>query len=76
MVAGLGERVGDAPVTVVVSVTVEVEAPPERVWEVVANPANLPHWNRHIVRVSGVPEGGLAQGVAYVSEMRFVAVHA
>ena len=71
----MGERDGAGPVTVV-SVAVEVEAPPERVWEVVSNPANLPHWDRHIVRVTGVPEEGLAQGVAYVTEMRFVAVHA
>ena len=75
MVAGLGERVGEDAVTVV-SVTVEVEAPPEDVWEVIANPANLPHWDRHIVRVLGVPEGGLARGVDYVTEMRFMAVHA
>ena len=60
----------------VVSVTVDVGAPPERVWEVVSNPVNLPHWDRHIVRVLGVPEGGLARGVAYVTEMRFMAVHA
>jgi uncharacterized protein YndB with AHSA1/START domain len=60
----------------VVSVAVDVGAPPERVWEVISNPANLPHWNRHIVRVVGVPEGGLARGVVYVSEMRFMGVHA
>jgi uncharacterized protein YndB with AHSA1/START domain len=59
-----------------VSVAVEVDAPAERVWEVVSNPANLPHWNRHIVRVTGVPPTGLDRGVTYVTEMRFMGVHA
>jgi uncharacterized protein YndB with AHSA1/START domain len=59
-----------------VEVSVEVEASPERVWEVIADPTNLPHWNRHIVRVVGVPATGLAEGVRYVAEMRFMAVHA
>lgn len=58
----------------VVSFAVEVDASPERVWEVVSNPANLPHWDRHIVRVVGVPPSGLAEGVRYVTEMRFVGV--
>ena len=60
----------------VVSVAVEVDAPPERVWEVVSDPANLPHWDRHIVRVTGVPPGGLAHGMSYVTEMRFMGVRA
>jgi uncharacterized protein YndB with AHSA1/START domain len=60
----------------VVSVAVEVDAPPERVWKVISNPANLPHWNRHIVRVTGVPPGGLEQDMEYVTEMRFMGVHA
>ena len=60
----------------VVSVAAEVDAPPERVWEVVSDPANLPHWDRHIVRVTGVPPGGLAHGMSYVTEMRFMGVRA
>lgn len=60
----------------VVSVEVEVDAPPEAVWEVVSDPRNLPHWDRHIVRVTGVPATGLAEGLRYVTEMRFMAFHA
>jgi uncharacterized protein YndB with AHSA1/START domain len=59
----------------VVRVSVDVNAPQARVWEVVSDPANLPHWNRHIVRVIGVPEGGLDRGVTYVTEMRLLGVH-
>jgi carbon monoxide dehydrogenase subunit G len=59
-----------------VSVVVEVDAPPERVWEVISDPRNLPHWDRHIMSVSGVPASGLAQGVRYVTEMRFMAIRA
>jgi uncharacterized protein YndB with AHSA1/START domain len=58
----------------IVSVAVEVDAPAERVWEVVSNPANLPHWDRHIERVTGVPPEGLSAGVRYVTEMRLLAV--
>lgn len=58
----------------VVTVAVEVEAPPEAVWEVISNPRNLPHWDRHIVRVTGVPSTGLSEGVRYVAEMRFMAL--
>ena len=74
MVARLDERNGRR--VTVVSFSVEVDAPPTDVWEVVSNPANLPHWNRHIVRVTGVPATGLDQGVAYVTEMRFMGIHA
>ena len=28
--------------------SVEVDAPPELVWEVASDPQNLPHWDRHI----------------------------
>jgi uncharacterized protein YndB with AHSA1/START domain len=58
----------------VVSMTVEVDAPPERVWKVVSDPANLPHWDRHIHRIRGVPPGGLDAGVGYEIEMRMMAV--
>ncbi len=60
----------------VVDVRVEVEGPPGAVWEVISDPRNLPHWNRHIVRVTGVPASGLGPGVRYVAEMRFMALHA
>lgn len=60
----------------VVSVAVEVDAPLERAWEVVSDPRNLPHWDRHVVRVSGVPSTGLHEGARYVVEMRLLAVRA
>ncbi|HEX6844783.1 MAG TPA: SRPBCC family protein [Actinomycetota bacterium] len=55
--------------------SVEVDAPPSAVWDVTSDPRNLPHWDRHIVRVSS-PEGGLAAGVEYEVEMSFVGVRA
>lgn len=58
----------------VVEVLVEVEAPPERVWEVVSDPRKLSHWDRHVESVEGVPAGGLAEGVRYTTVMRFMAV--
>lgn len=73
MVARLDERHGDAVTTV--SVAVEVDAPSERVWEVVSRPSNLPHWDRHIVGVR-VPGSGLVEGVRYEIDMRFMGIHA
>lgn len=52
---------------------VVVDAPPEAVWEVISDPRRLPHWDRHIVRVEGVPAGGLLEGMRYTTEMRFFA---
>jgi uncharacterized protein YndB with AHSA1/START domain len=46
-----------------------VEASPDEVWEVVANPRNLPRWNRHVQNVSGVPDGGLRPGSRYTTEI-------
>ena len=60
----------------VVTASIEVEAPVELVWEVVSDPRNLPHWERHIVRVTGVPKEGLREGSRYTTEMRFMAVKA
>jgi uncharacterized protein YndB with AHSA1/START domain len=59
-----------------VSVAVDIDAPPERVWEVIAAPKNLPHWQRHISRVIGAPRNGLRQGATYKVELRFLAVRA
>jgi uncharacterized protein YndB with AHSA1/START domain len=58
-----------------VETSVEVDAPPERVWEVTSDPRNLPHWDRHIVGVR-LPAGGLQKGIAYEVEMRFLALTA
>jgi uncharacterized protein YndB with AHSA1/START domain len=56
-----------------VEFSVEVEAPPESVWTVASDPANLPHWDRHIISVSA-PEGGMGQGAKYRVVMGFTAV--
>jgi uncharacterized protein YndB with AHSA1/START domain len=55
---------------------VDVAAPPERVWEVAADPRHLPRWERHILSVEDVPPSGLAEGATYTVVMRFVAVRA
>jgi ligand-binding SRPBCC domain-containing protein len=55
--------------------SVEVDAPPEIVWEVVSDPRNLPHWDRHIRAIS-LPQDGLAAGARYEVEMAFMAVRA
>jgi uncharacterized protein YndB with AHSA1/START domain len=52
---------------------VVVEAPPEAVWEVASDPRRLPYWDRHIVRVEGIPPDGLREGMRYTTEMRFFA---
>jgi uncharacterized membrane protein len=60
----------------VVEASVEIDAPAERVWEVVSDPRNLPIWDRHIVSVDGVPDEGLSTGVKYRTWMRFMGVRA
>jgi carbon monoxide dehydrogenase subunit G len=60
----------------VVQVSVEVEAPPENVWSVIANPHNLMRWDRHIVGVHGVPPAGLAEGSEYTTDVRFLGMKA
>lgn len=53
--------------------SVEVDAPAERVWEVVSNPANIPHWERHVVSVR-LPEEELRVGSTYSVVMSFMGV--
>jgi uncharacterized protein YndB with AHSA1/START domain len=48
---------------------VEVDAPPEKVWEVVADPRHLPKWDRRIVSVHDVPPDGLKVGSTYRTEI-------
>lgn len=48
---------------------VVVEAPPEEVWRVVADPRNLPQWNRYIRVVRDVPEDGLGPGSRYTTQL-------
>jgi uncharacterized protein YndB with AHSA1/START domain len=67
---GLGD--GEGRLTLV-EFDIVIDAPPEEVWEVISDPRNLPHWDRHIVRVDGVPADGLHVGTHYTTEMRFMA---
>jgi len=60
----------------VVEVSEVVDAPPEVVWEVVADPENLPLWDRHIYEVKGVPKAGLDRGVEYTTGVRFMGAKA
>lgn len=69
MVEGLGERYRWAAVTVVRHSEV-IDAPPEEVWRVIADPRNLPKWNRHIRAVHGAPDGALKTGDRYSTELR------
>ena len=57
-----------------VEFSVEVEAPPERVWTVASDPRNLPHWDRHVVSVA-LPEGGMKLGARYSVVMGFMGVN-
>jgi ligand-binding SRPBCC domain-containing protein len=56
-----------------VECSVEVDAPPDVVWQITSDPRNLPHWDRHIEGVD-LPSGGLRAGARYEVTMRFVAV--
>jgi uncharacterized membrane protein len=71
----LEQRHGDHGVTVVTA-AIDIDAPADAVWTVISDPRNLPHWDRHIVRVNGVPSTGLEEGTRYTTDMRFVAVRA
>ena len=51
-----------------------VEASPESVWEIISDPRNLPRWNQHIQKVTGVPEDGLKQGSRYTTSLRVLGV--
>ena len=59
-----------------VHASVDVDAAPEEVWKVVADPRNLPEWDRHITKVVGVPPGGLEVGTEYDTRMTFWSVSA
>ena len=81
MVAGVVQRYGEARgrrsvALSVLELSIDVDAPPERVWEVVSDPRNLPRWDGHIVRVEGVPRDGLVAGSTYTVVVRFLGVTA
>src|SRR4051812_41651085 len=75
VVGGVVERYGCAPMTVV-RASIDVDAPPERVWKVVSDPRNLPLWDRHIESVEGVPPEGVREGSRYTTVLRLISVHA
>jgi uncharacterized membrane protein len=60
----------------VVQASVDVDAPPMRVWDVVADPGNLPNWDHHIETVDGLPAGGLREGTEYVTTVRLMGMRA
>lgn len=51
-----------------------IDASPEEVWAVVADPRNLPRWNPHIQEVVGAPPDGLAKGSSYDTIIRVMGV--
>jgi uncharacterized protein YndB with AHSA1/START domain len=53
--------------------SVEIDASPERVWEVVSDPGNIPQWERHVVSVQ-VPDGELGEDSTYSVVMSFMGV--
>jgi uncharacterized protein YndB with AHSA1/START domain len=59
----------------VAEASIEIEAPPEAVWQVASDPRNLPHWDRHI-EAAHVARADLAAGSRYEVTMRFLAVTA
>jgi uncharacterized protein YndB with AHSA1/START domain len=61
--------------TTSVEYSVEVDAPPEVVWEVASDPRSLPAWERLIESV-WVPQTGLGAGVAFEVTMSFMGVRA
>jgi uncharacterized protein YndB with AHSA1/START domain len=60
----------------VVEVAEVIDASPQAVWKVVANPENLPLWDHHIYEVEGVPEDGLARGTEYTTGVKFMGARA
>jgi len=60
----------------VVQASVTVDAPVDDVWNVVSDPNNLPMWDHHVVRVNGVPPGGIRQGTRYDVVLRFMGARA
>jgi len=59
--------------TAIVEYSVEVDAPPDVVWEVASDPRSLPAWERLIESV-WVPQTGLGVEVAFEVTMSFMGV--
>ena len=64
-----------APLSVL-ELSIDVDASPERVWEVISDPRNLTRWDGHIVGVEGLPPDGLIAGSTYTVVVRFLGVTA
>lgn len=64
----MGQRYG-GPIVSRIREAIEVEASPEEVWRVIADPRNLPRWNRFIRAVGDVPRNGLRAGSRYWTEL-------
>ena len=60
----------------VVEASEVIDAPPEAVWSVVADPNNLPRWDHHISEVEGVPDGGLGPGTEYTTAVKLMGAKA
>ena len=56
-----------------VEFSVEVEAPPDMVWQIASDPRNLPQCDKHIVRVD-LPQGGMRPGATYEVVMGMMGV--
>jgi uncharacterized protein YndB with AHSA1/START domain len=54
--------------------SVEIDATPRRVWKVIADPRNIPYWERHVVRVVVDGDDGFGVGSTYSVEMSFMGV--
>lgn len=58
----------------VVRQSVVVDAPPDEVWRVIADPRNLPRWNSHLRDVYDVPDHELVPGDRYGIVLRVLGV--
>ena len=71
----MDERERGAFSVTVVEASVEIEAPPERVWKIVSDVRHLPYWDRHITDVTR-PRNGMRANAAFSVRLRFMAVRA
>ena len=53
--------------------SVEIDAPPRKVWKVVSDPRNIPAWERHVVEVT-VHDESFGLGSTYTVRMSFMGV--
>jgi uncharacterized protein YndB with AHSA1/START domain len=58
-----------------VEVAVDIDASPDQVWKVIADPRNFQRWDRHIALVDSA-HGELREGDEYTTELRFMGARA